>query len=467
VTNLANVGSAVAKIAGSYVLTTGVQSSGTIASVAALDGTPHSHTHATDAIDLYYVFNIGAGIPSSVTMTGYLNTQTDTMLVKGYDWVAAGFVTIGSLTGKAASTNEVNTFNLFVDMVGTGANQGKVHVQFVGASGMTSATLAVDQIFCSFSQGSSSYEGGQIWIDGSITNTGVQVGIDGVSTNPVSTIAAAKSLSALTNLNKYHIANGTTITLADNSDNIVMEGHEWTLALGGQAVASAMFIDATISGTGTGEESEYQDCIIGTMTIPPSQYYNCSFTGTQTLVSAGGYRYINCQSGVPGSGAPTFALGTGDMTVEFRRWSGGINLTGIGLNDVLTISGEMGTIDLGSATAGTVEVRGTYKAITNGSSGVTVNLAGAILGGDVAAILVDTGTTLDGKIDTIGTDTAATQVLAAGATGFAAIDTVVDAVKAKTDSLTFTTPYQVDANTLAINSATVVGDGNATPWDGA
>ena len=46
----------------------------------------------------------------------------------------------------------------------------------------------------------------------------------------------------------------------------------------------------------------------------------------------------------------------------------------------------------------------------------------------VAAIEVDTGTTLDGKIDTIGTDTAATQVLAAGATGFAAIDTVVDTI---------------------------------------
>jgi len=37
------------------------------------------------------------------------------------------------------------------------------------------------------------------------------------------------------------------------------------------------------------------------------------------------------------------------------------------------------------------------------------------------------------EIATIGTDTAATQVLAAGATGFAAIDTVVDAIKAVTD----------------------------------
>ena len=47
---------------------------------------------------------------------------------------------------------------------------------------------------------------------------------------------------------------------------------------------------------------------------------------------------------------------------------------------------------------------------------------------ETVLILADTGTTLDGKINTIGVDTAATQVLAAGATGFAAIDTVVDSI---------------------------------------
>jgi len=60
-----------------------------------------------------------------------------------------------------------------------------------------------------------------------------------------------------------------------------------------------------------------------------------------------------------------------------------------------------------------------------------------------------------------------TYALANGATGFAAIDTVVDAIKVKTDSLTFTKANEVDANAQSINVATVVGDGNATPWDGA
>ena len=54
-----------------------------------------------------------------------------------------------------------------------------------------------------------------------------------------------------------------------------------------------------------------------------------------------------------------------------------------------------------------------------------------------------------------------------GAAGLVAIDTVVDAIKVKTDSLTFTKANEVDANAQSINGAAVVGDGNATPWDGA
>lgn len=41
------------------------------------------------------------------------------------------------------------------------------------------------------------------------------------------------------------------------------------------------------------------------------------------------------------------------------------------------------------------------------------------------------------------------------------------AIKAKTDDLVFTVANQVDANVQYINDAAVVGDGNATPWDGA
>lgn len=74
------------------------------------------------------------------------------------------------------------------------------------------------------------------------------------------------------------------------------------------------------------------------------------------------------------------------------------------------------------------------EARTLASASYATAAALATVDSNVDAILVDTGTTLDGKIDTI--------------------DTVVDAIKAKTDSLTFTTANQVDANALAISGST-------------
>jgi len=111
---------------------------------------------------------------------------------------------------------------------------------------------------------------------------------------------------------------------------------------------------------------------------------------------------------VAGSGAPTFAKTAGQaIDAEWRRWSGGITLSGLEVGDTLTISGELGTVDLGApAGAVAVEIRGTYKGLTNVGSAV-VNTDGAILAADVAAILVDTGTTIPALIGTPAADLAA------------------------------------------------------------
>ena len=62
----------------------------------------------------------------------------------------------------------------------------------------------------------------------------------------------------------------------------------------------------------------------------------------------------------------------------------------------------------------------------------------------IAAILVDTGTTLDGLITTV--------------------DTVVDAIKVQTDKFVFTVANQVDANMQYINDTALTGNGSGTPW---
>ena len=129
-------------------------------------------------------------------------------------------------------------------------------------------------------------------------------------------------------------------------------------------------------------------------------------------------------------------------------------------------------------------------------TGTTLDSKLDTIDSNVDAVLVDTGTTLpasiatiDSKVDAVLVDTA-TLGSPAGA-DFAAdiaavksdtaavltdtgttlagkidtIDTVVDAVKVQTDKLAFTVTNQVDANIQSINDVTITGDGDGTPFD--
>lgn len=103
-------------------------------------------------------------------------------------------------------------------------------------------------------------------------------------------------------------------------------------------------------------------------------------------------------------------------------------------------------------------------------------------------VLVDTLTTYTGNVPQTGDSYARIGATGSGLTSLAsqasvniiddfidtemaavlaAVDTEVAAIKAKTDQLIFTKTNELDVNVQSINGATVTGDGNATPWDGA
>jgi hypothetical protein len=95
-----------------------------------------------------------------------------------------------------------------------------------------------------------------------------------------------------------------------------------------------------------------------------------------------------------------------------------------------------------TATAGRPEVivdSTSAGAITTTSFG-----AGAV---DAAALAADAVTEIQSGLAT--------------AAALATVDTVVDAIQAKTDQLTFTVANQVDANSESMNGAEVLGDGTA------
>jgi hypothetical protein len=402
---LTNVGSAVNKAALSYTLTTGTQSANLFSDTEALDGVRHTHTDAAGAIEFYYEFAIGGGTASSVQVTGYINGVNDDVDVYGYDWVTAGWKQIGNIQGTNSTANSVYSFDLFVDMVGNGADEGKVRVRFFKASGLTSATVAIDQVFVAFSQGVEGYDNGAVWFNSNASNTNTEVNIDGTARNPVSTSAALLSLLASTGLHKIEVTPGSTLTLGGDYEGYDVIGNGSVLALGGQNIGGTVFERfSSVSGVGTSTANPvfFEDCIFATATLPDYIAQQCGFGATITQSGPGDFTHIDCYSTVAGSGSPTFTRsGAGVATAEYRRFSGGITQSGITGSDTFTIGGELGTVTLNGA-SGDVELRGVYKAVTDNRTGTpTLNLDGAVKGGDVALILADTNELQSDDIPTL------------------------------------------------------------------
>jgi len=327
--NITNVGSATNTQMTDYTLTTGTQSANTKEDTVSLDGVKHTHTSTGDAMVLEYEFHVGAGIPSSVQITGALTGGNDDLEVLAYDYVSAGYVQIGVLNGKVSSDNAVYSYDLFTSMVGTGASIGEVKIKFQdGAYTLSTATLYIDQIFVSFSSASGSYNG-RIWVDDSVSNTHTVPEMDGIDTNPVSTWAAALTLSTKTNINKFQVANGTAITLSGNSDAFSLYGENYSLALGGRSI-EGLYIEgpsALVTGVGTATVTppSFKNCKFGTVTLPPCGMLDCGFAGHMTGGSAGQYVIKGGFSLVAGTGSPEFTFtGLGSATgINARGWTGG------------------------------------------------------------------------------------------------------------------------------------------------
>lgn len=282
-------------------------------------------------------------------------------------------------------------------------------------------------------QESGSVYNGQVWLDTINGTAGTTAYENGTSDNHVNLLASAKTIAAAVGLADFHIINGSTVTLAESTVNESYFGDNWNLALGSQDIAGAHFEGAAVSGIGTSTSTVgFEGCSFGTASIQKGHFDFCQFSDTVTHTLAGDYAYHNCYSGVAGAGSPTFAKTAGQaVTIEYRNWSGGITFSGLQVGDTLTVSGQMGTIDLGSPTGATVvEIRGIYKEITNVGSAV-VDATGAVKGSDLIDVLTDTAD-IQPKVSTLNADSAA---------------------------------GDLGVNVDKINDVVVTGDGSTTPFD--
>lgn len=452
--NLATGSAAISVQSESYTLTTGTQSSGTVSNTETLDNVYHQHTDTAGAMELYYQFDVtGAGVATEVEFNGALTGINDSLTIYAYDWVGAAWDQLGTFDGGVALTYTQEAFSLLNRHTGTGANLGKVRFRFYAASGLTTATLSVDQVFCSYSVVSQSvgYALGSVWGDTTHGVAGTEAYVNGVADNPSLTLADMIAIASGLGLHRFQMSPETTITFGESHTDEVWSGDGWTLAMGGRDVSQSHFYHCNdVSGIGTtpSGEAHILDSHIGAMTLGQCHITRSSFNSTFTAGAAANYFIEDSRSGVAGSGAPTldFSGNGASSNINARNWFGGgtwvfdadctasievalggthtittgggdvefrgnpraltINTSLTGTTNIIIGNGAPITIN---GTGGTVNIYGVHNGITDNSTGTTVTdfgqditAIGALNDLSSADILTQINAALDAAIPELG-----------------------------------------------------------------
>ena len=222
------------------------------------------------------------------------------------------------------------------------------------------------------------YEGGHVWVDTVNGAAGTADYENGTVDNPSSNIADATTIATSVGLTRFRIAPNSSFTLAATYTGYAFIGDGiWTLALGGQQLNRVTILNAIVSGTCTTTDEPHFDCCeIGTATLPGAFVRNSRLTGTITLSAASDYHFEGCMSGVAGTGSPTidFGAAVGNTNLNFRHYSGGIEIENMGQagTDNMSLEGDGALTINANCTGGTIALRGNFKVTDNASGAVTI-----------------------------------------------------------------------------------------------
>jgi len=435
--SIANVGAAVNTPSESFTLTDGNVVANTFADTVALDQVYHQindEDGSTGDIDCYYQFDIGGdGSPTSVTITGRINSVGNNHDVLAYNWSTTSWGQIGAFASKAQSVDDVNTYTLFTSHVGTAGNLGKVRIRLLG-TGLSGPDIYIDQIFVSYAivARSVGYEGGSVWIDTVGGTAGTESFVNGTADNPALTLADALTIQSNMGLNSLHILAGSSVTLTASYISKVMLGDSYTLALGGQDISGSKFKNAiSVTGIMTAPTGVpiFDFCGFGNVTLSPCATFQCGFFGTITIGVEGSFVFGSSSTYLPHGTDTVFDYGAGldASNIECLGWTGGgieIQNAGAGAGTYIFSIHGWGEVELNANCSATFECNlyGNFE-FTNNAAGITVEeeanynetQADALItaNASIAAILVDTDTTIPGLVAALN-DIAAADVWTEG-----------------------------------------------------
>lgn len=216
----------------------------------------------------------------------------------------------------------------------------------------------------------SGYAGG-VWIDDAAANANTVVGVDGLPSNPVSTLAAARTIADAIGIKKYFIVNDATLTLAAAhlSWEFVGVGLRNQINLGGQSVNDSYFKHIVLSGTqGGAQKIEAECCYLNGITDMNIIATNCWLTGNNTLAVSTLNILDHCSSNVPGGNTPELTFQAGVISVGIRHYSGGLTVKNMTSDHTMSFDADGQLIVDASCTSGNISARGNMKITDNGTT---------------------------------------------------------------------------------------------------
>lgn len=213
-----------------------------------------------------------------------------------------------------------------------------------------------------------------VYLNDAAANTNTANGVDGTWSNPVSTIAAAKTIADSLSVDRIYLVNDSAVTLA-----ATMEDYEFvgigemaanSINLGTQDVDNSEFWNLVITGAqgGTGR-FQATGCVLSVITGMEITALSCLIANAGSLTLRDDCAFDSCFSAVAGAATPTLDINSvANVNVYFRHYSGGLTVDNAVATTVMSYEADGQIIIDATCTSLTIVVRGNCTITDNGTT---------------------------------------------------------------------------------------------------
>ena len=226
-----------------------------------------------------------------------------------------------------------------------------------------------------------SFEGG-VTVDLTSSWSGTVFPI-GTPRRPVNNFADALLIAADRGFTKFYIVGNAAVDGANDFDGFMFMGESMTKTeLNISDAASTVgceFCESTVFGFLDGDCAMHGSKIINLSYI--SGVIEHCLLGDGTIVLGGGAdtHFIDCWSGVAGSGTPTIDMGGSGQNLGLRNYNGGVTIKNLSGPNKISIDANSARIVLDSTiTDGEIIIRGAGELVDNSGGTATVDTSGFI-----------------------------------------------------------------------------------------